>query len=1309
MKAIFTYPNNSGTSFIDPTYIGDDTVGFQKRIKDLVDGNYKAWTGTIPSDTVTNIMSELSKFNDASQLEENTGNNSIYAFWNNPLYTANMELIESNISSATATDGVTSNVEFASNHGFYNSQLMTLSGFDGSWSALNGNDYYVKKIDSDTIQLATDSALTLPLEFYDQEDSTISSASIGGTVLFTDADASHDLNNGTYVQLSNFDNAFEQYNGQNFYIQNVTASTFNLSWDTNGSNLLTVGNTNVDIDIEYIILQEDDKMLIKLTAGSTQFPALTPVVFDPNDAVTHGPMGANFGLSTVLNIYNPSTTLYISPVGGSDPNEYYLMDYDPAYPSQLTFHNWQNIVGYFANSGQTGFQQAAKDAPTLLERTGNEYYYKYTFNNFGTPYVDYTGNKAFIGSGAGSFDFKVTNSSINNASNVNHPYYIERTGSQNDYYMYEDSARTTRQRVEYDIVNAKRIKYISSDPLVVIPKKYDSAGVEIGVNSFVLNADTMSSLTEFDTKGNFLWTTNNTNGIDNVPATGNHVQPGFVNPKWNRRVATYGPNAEPILDFGTAADPAYANEEVSQNFDSSSYTTYTSLVFTGSGLNSSNPSNGVDGNVGDWFSLARGTGSFNVIPGTPGSGAQAPHSDPLVNRINTMLAADPQSVYGVPFFVQCGYINTQTGAFVKNGDYYMVITQVIDSTEPKTYVNFKVYEVEPDGSVGADVTSTASDTQIGPSGNIPFYTPPTNSQYHSNYNGPCIRTYLEPFYDVDDTGVAKTITANSWNYYPSGVLYLNSPAGSPLSTVNTGQKCSINIKNSSGTVIATYNNLALLNNTRPNTASRVMFVKLDSNGNWDTPQPYTGSPPMNVVGGWDADLQGSFPAFGNETFEVVVSADTFWNKADQVGFYNPPENNYLITSTACSVKLDTPSQDTRVVNTDVKDDKTTTFDTTGTVPWTAATQGDVVETINPATPNIIPARTLTAATTGTLTIKADQPYRYRVSSVTNHMYGNQTYLQRTGASTYVNNATIKVGDYIYAGASGNQTDYNQWPSFTVPTNVSGYLTNGFAFDTEFPGAFPNSLEHMFFPQTAADTYTPPALTPAQQADVFDTDDQWADYGFANNLKEWPYHVTPSTATINYNSPTIVNNSQSGVKYSRSVGHTKWMLEVEYPPMTALDFQKFHAIAQAAQGQAMPFYFVLSDQYGGNILWRNFDQAGTPGLVRFKDAVATGDRLALIEGFASNQSNAFLQGEVIVNGANENGFLHTVLNQVDSNVYGEAKIRTPWPFRTAASVGQILNKNPAHCVVTLNSDNFEYSVDSAGYYYVSVAFDLDNWK
>ena len=201
-----------------------------------------------------------------------------------------------------------------------------------------------------------------------------------------------------------------------------------------------------------------------------------------------------------------------------------------------------------------------------------------------------------------------------------------------------------------------------------------------------------------------------------------------------------------------------------------------------------------------------------------------------------------------------------------------------------------------------------------------------------------------------------------------------------------------------------------------------------------------------------------------------------------------------------------------------------------------------------------------------------------------------------------------------------------------------------------------------------------------------------------------------SAEIVYNSPTIVNSSQSGVKYTRSTGHTKWRLDVTYPPMSAENFQKFHAIAQAAHGQSTPFYFNLQNKDGTSILWKDFyDQSNSTTTPRIKDAITVGDTTLLVEGFNSNESTVFVQGEVFIDGENENGYLHTALSGTDANVFGEAKIRTPWPFRTANAAGNKIYKNPAHAVVTLASDDFEYQVDVNNYYYVSVSFDLDSWK
>ena len=348
-------------------------------------------------------------------------------------------------------------------------------------------------------------------------------------------------------------------------------------------------------------------------------------------------------------------------------------------------------------------------------------------------------------------------------------------------------------------------------------------------------------------------------------------------------------------------------------------------------------------------------------------------------------------------------------------------------------------------------------------------------------------------------------------------------------------------------------------------------------------------------------------------------------------------------------------------------------------------------------------------TQGTISLSPNQPQPYEADNVEIILPGNATYSYQDTNNVTQYGASIEANKWYEPGTNEitantpNETD----ATFTVGLNGSGKL-NSIALATN--GRFDNGNQQLRQLQAFANQYNPPTPTPAELADVWDTDDEWTTNGF-NTSKEWPAHVTPRSANIVYNSPTIVNNSQSGVKYTRSVGHTKWRLEVEYPPMNVEDFQKFHAIAQAAHGQSTPFFFRLQSADGNNILWRDMD--GPTDSTTFnpliKDAINPGDTTMLVEGFASNESDAFIRGEVFIDGENENGNLHTSLSETDSNIFGEAKIRTPWPFRQYNGPGTKVYKNPFHAVVTLADDNFEYSVDTNGYYFVSVAFDLDGWK
>jgi hypothetical protein len=364
-----------------------------------------------------------------------------------------------------------------------------------------------------------------------------------------------------------------------------------------------------------------------------------------------------------------------------------------------------------------------------------------------------------------------------------------------------------------------------------------------------------------------------------------------------------------------------------------------------------------------------------------------------------------------------------------------------------------------------------------------------------------------------------------------------------------------------------------------------------------------------------------------------------------------------------------------------------------------AYQGDV---------NITFGLTHVDTTQGTVALSPNQPQPYKGYNSDIIMPGNETYSYQDTNNQTVYQANIAANQWYEPGTSAvSKASAETDATFDITVNGTGKLQS---VSLNTTGRFDNGQPQLRYLQSPPNQYVPPTPTPAELEDVWDTDDEWASDGFASGLKEWPDHVTPMSAVINYNSPTLVNNSQSGIKYTRSVGHTNWRLEVEYPPMSAEDFQKFHAIAQAAHGQSTPFFFNLNNKDGTSILWKDFyDQVNTTTSPLIKDDITPGDTTMLVEGFSSNEADAFKRGEVFIDGENANGYLHTSLSRTSSNIFGEAKIRTPWPFRTAQTAGQKIYKNPTHAVVTLANDNFEYQVDVNNYYYVSVAFDLDNWK
>ena len=255
-----------------------------------------------------------------------------------------------------------------------------------------------------------------------------------------------------------------------------------------------------------------------------------------------------------------------------------------------------------------------------------------------------------------------------------------------------------------------------------------------------------------------------------------------------------------------------------------------------------------------------------------------------------------------------------------------------------------------------------------------------------------------------------------------------------------------------------------------------------------------------------------------------------------------------------------------------------------------------------------------------------------------------------------------------------------------------------------------------FPISArADEY----VTPTPYApDVFDTDDEWVDPDFTSTHKLWPKHVVPSNLKFTVNQPTSTAVSQSGIKYAKTSGVVKYQMEVSYAPMPESDFKKFEALALAAQGQSMPFYFDFRN-YTNNagstvhlIYNDRTDSQNTavPNNLRVKDPVTAGSKLILFEGLEASETEVFKRGDVLIGSRNGNGNLYYVINDnPTSNKFGEVKARVAYGPRKSIDGDTRFFRNPTHVVVTLGEDSYEFTKGADGFYRVSFRFDFDEFK
>lgn len=222
---------------------------------------------------------------------------------------------------------------------------------------------------------------------------------------------------------------------------------------------------------------------------------------------------------------------------------------------------------------------------------------------------------------------------------------------------------------------------------------------------------------------------------------------------------------------------------------------------------------------------------------------------------------------------------------------------------------------------------------------------------------------------------------------------------------------------------------------------------------------------------------------------------------------------------------------------------------------------------------------------------------------------------------------------------------------------------------------------------------------AYSEDLFPSADKW-DSQAENVYKQWPTTINPTSAEVNQSRLTFANYSHNGRKFTRRSSSAKWQINVNYDALTADQFTAMHAIVLAGQGQHNPYKFDIDYLFRHN--------SAATDTITLANSIQLGQNTIEVSGLPVNTANAVKKGEII-EVTNRNGSINLVLATVDSDSNGEATLILAYPATQTLNTGTVLNRKLQHVVVTLASNNFEYTVDETGFYNVSVTFDLDEFK
>lgn len=207
---------------------------------------------------------------------------------------------------------------------------------------------------------------------------------------------------------------------------------------------------------------------------------------------------------------------------------------------------------------------------------------------------------------------------------------------------------------------------------------------------------------------------------------------------------------------------------------------------------------------------------------------------------------------------------------------------------------------------------------------------------------------------------------------------------------------------------------------------------------------------------------------------------------------------------------------------------------------------------------------------------------------------------------------------------------------------------------------------------------------------------------------WPDHIKPQSITLGVVQPTSSTRAQNGKKYVRSFNYAKHGLTVNYPPMTAEDFQPFYAAMMVLKGDYGLCWFNLLGTDGEKILFPFFGNSAMTPLANTTYTVGTGALITdvVLKNLPVSTTEPIPAGSVISGLGRNYGHIQTVINCTDSDAGGLATVTLAHPLAETVTVDDAVDVDPTRVMVSMTDNTFQTNIQTIKYYGFSIEFEFD---